>query len=65
MEAWANWRRTGVPMLEKAPDADAGAEIPRRRQYNETEKTLNASSYEAGVANMGGDDVSTRMWWDK
>jgi len=65
LEAWANWRRTGVPVLEKAPDSDAGAEIPRRRQYNETEKTLNKSSYDAGVASMGGDDISTRMWWDK
>lgn len=65
LEAWSNWRRTGIPVLERAPDSEGNMEIPRRREYPSNEADLNAGSYKDGVTAMGGDKTSTKMWWDK
>lgn len=65
-EAWAEWRRTGYPVLLPAIDPmNAGGQIPRRQCYPTTEKDLNSAHYSEVVTRQGSDELSTRMWWDR
>jgi len=66
-EAWAEWRRTGYPVLIAAPGAN-GDKIPRREGYPTIEKSNNSTNYNAAVAAFpygGADDLNARVWWDK
>jgi hypothetical protein len=66
-EAWAEWRRTGFPVLVAAPGAN-GNRIPRREAYPTIERANNTANYDAAVAAFpygGADDLNTRVWWDK
>jgi hypothetical protein len=66
-EAWAEWRRTGYPVLVAAPGAN-GDKIPRREGYPLQERANNTANYNAAVAAFpygGADDLNTRVWWDK
>ncbi|MEJ7827148.1 MAG: SusD/RagB family nutrient-binding outer membrane lipoprotein [Segetibacter sp.] len=66
-EAWAEWRRTGYPLLVAAPGAN-GNRIPRREAYPVQERANNATNYSAAVAAFpyaGADDLNARVWWDK
>ena len=66
-EAWHLSRRSGlIPMLS-VQNAVSGVEepAPRRLRYPEDERNNNLSNYEAQVSKMsGGDELSTRVWWD-
>lgn len=64
-ESWAEWRRTGFPVLEPAVDAvNESGEIPRRQGYPVTERDLNSTNYDAAVARQGADNLDTKVWWD-
>ena len=65
-EAWASWRRTGYPVLTPVnyPGNYSNATIPRRLIYPAEEATLDAAAYQAAVARMGGDQFTTKVWWD-
>lgn len=66
VEAWAEWRRTGFPVLTPAEKPlNGGTAIPRRMAYPPNEATLNKTNYDAVVAKQGKDDQYTRVWWDK
>jgi hypothetical protein len=66
IEAWAEYRRTGVPALSLAKSPVAGVTaIPRRLNYPTTEFTFNEANVTAAAAAMGGDQLGTRVWWDK
>ncbi|MFZ6013539.1 MAG: SusD/RagB family nutrient-binding outer membrane lipoprotein [Bacteroidota bacterium] len=67
-EAFANWRRTGFPVLVPVnhPNGNTGGVIPRRMLYPISEAANNKTNYEEAVARMGGSDLMTgRVWWDK
>jgi hypothetical protein len=61
-EPWADWRRTGFPLL--VPNADAAGasnpsgEIPRRLIYPQSERLRN-NNFPQPAPNM-----QTRFWWD-
>lgn len=66
-EAWAEWRRTGFPVLIAAPGAN-GDKIPRREGYPVQELANNTANYTAAVAAFpygGTDGLNARVWWDK
>ena len=65
-EGWANYRRTGLPVLipTNYPGNATNGTIMRRLIYPVNEKGLNAN-YDAAVAAQGPDLFTTRMWWDK
>jgi hypothetical protein len=66
-EAWAEWRRTGYPILTAAPGAN-GDRIPRREAYPTQEQANNTANYNAAIAAFpygGADDLNARVWWDK
>jgi len=67
IEAWAEYRRTGFPILP-APDSRAvfenDGQVPTRLQYPESEYSLNLSSVSAAVEMNGGpDNKLTKLWW--
>jgi len=68
VEAFANWRRTGYPVLQSLhgyPNTDTQGIPPRRLPYPAAESNVNTANYNAAIANMGGNLLTTRVWWDK
>jgi len=68
LEGWFNWRRSGFPVLTPVnyPGNVTNATIPRRILYPTTEVSNNPNAYRAAVANLsGGDQLTSRVWWDK
>lgn len=66
-EAWTNWRRLDYPRLIASPKhVLAVTGIPVRYIYPVTEQTLNGDNYKAAAAalGVGGDNASTRLFWD-
>ena len=71
-ETFANWRRSGYPVMTPAYDpekpygnSDTNGTIPRRFRYPTTESSVNAENYNAAVSRMaGGDHFDSRVWWD-
>lgn len=65
-EAYADWRRTGFPVLSPAVDAIDSRGIPLRTGYPPTESALNPENYNSAVNALGGtDDNYGKMWWLK
>ena len=63
-EAYAEWRRTGIPHLQAGPDAINDGLIPVRLPYPDREHSLNREAVEAAIARQGGATLNTRVWWD-
>ena len=69
-EAWANWRRTGYPVLP--PNLYSGSQIPagefiRRHRYPEREEITNKANLQQAVSNQfgaAGEQMHFRVWWD-
>ncbi|MDN3579653.1 SusD/RagB family nutrient-binding outer membrane lipoprotein [Mucilaginibacter flavus] len=67
-ESWANWRRSGYPVLTPVnyPGNATNATIPRRFPYPVIEAGTNTINYNAAHnAVPGGDLLTSRVWWDK
>ena len=71
MEAFANWRRTGFPVLTPVnyPGNVTNGVIPRRCPLDgwgsiNTGVEQNQENYDAMVARQGPDSFTTRVWWD-
>ena len=64
---WADWRRTGFPVLTPAP-AGVFPDIPRRISYGPNEYSYNPTNVAAAAAQyiIKGDKDSQfgRIWWD-
>ena len=66
-DAWAEWRRTGMPSLTPATDAINDGNIPTRYLYPTEEATLNGSNYSSAVSRLtgNGDKGTSKVWWDQ
>ena len=66
-ESFANWRRTGYPVLTPVNYAGnvTNGSIPRRLTYMLTEVVNNPRGLQAALDNQGKDVYMTRVWWDK
>ena len=66
-EAWANFRRSGFPVL--TPNPFPGKSIKgtfiRRLTYPNSEISVNKSNVDAAIARQGADDLDSKVWWDK
>lgn len=66
-ETWANFRRSGFPLLAKNPYP--GSEITgsfiRRLPYPDSETTTNLENLNEAVSVQGPNDLNTAVWWDK
>ncbi|MGC1632554.1 MAG: SusD/RagB family nutrient-binding outer membrane lipoprotein [Gelidibacter sp.] len=63
-EAWTEYRRLDYPKLSAPGDAYVNI-VPVRLIYPISEQTLNRSNYEAASAAIGGDLLTTKLFWDK
>ncbi|MCI1186528.1 SusD/RagB family nutrient-binding outer membrane lipoprotein [Hymenobacter sp. DH14] len=63
VDAWREYRRLDYPVLT-AP-GQALSVLPLRLTYPVIEQNLNKASYTAASAAIGGDKVSTKIFWDK
>ncbi len=66
-EAWAEWRRTGIPNLQPSANAlTPSLQIPRRQAYGTTEANLNTDNHQEALTRQGftSDDLDGRVWWD-
>ncbi|MFD0749571.1 SusD/RagB family nutrient-binding outer membrane lipoprotein [Mucilaginibacter calamicampi] len=64
-EAFANWRRSGFPVLQPNMYNDKlKGGFARRMAYPNAEESQNPENYKAAVASMGGDGLTQRVFWD-
>ncbi|VXB47151.1 conserved hypothetical protein [Flavobacterium sp. 9AF] len=63
VEAWTEWRRTGVPALSPALNA-AIPSIPKRYYYPTYSININRDNYLAAIATLSnGDELTSSVWW--
>ncbi len=64
LESYFTYRRTGVPTFTTGPGTDNGQRIAMRFQYPSSERTANATNYNAALASQygGNDDINGLMW---
>lgn len=65
-QSWVEMRRLDAPG-EKIVPLPEGAQsgYPNRFPYPQNEQSYNPEGYAAGAAAIGGDEVETKLWWDK
>lgn len=64
-QQWFEYRRTGFPVLPKGAGLLNNGTMPVRFRYPTTVVTNNNVNYKKAVASMGGDDINTKVWWEK
>jgi len=65
-EGFANWRRSGFPVLQpNMYNNNLNGGFVRRMSYPTAEQAQNTLNYNAAVASMGGDGLTQRVFWDK
>ncbi|MNS61226.1 Starch-binding associating with outer membrane [compost metagenome] len=64
-QQWFEFRRTGLPKLPVADGMVNDKKMPVRFKYPTTVQTSNYENYKKAVESMGGDDVNTKVWWEK
>ncbi len=63
---YTSYRRLGYPVMNMPPNPYEGVTAPPRRiTYPIAEQTLNAASYAKAASAIGGDKLSTHIFWDK
>ena len=65
-EAFANFRRSGFPALTPNPVAGAlgSPGFARRLSYPDLEASSNTANYQAASTAIGGDKLTSRVFWD-
>jgi len=64
VEGWAEWRRLDFPVLN-VPSGMTYSDIPVRMPYPFNENKTNKTNYDAASAAIGGDEATTKLFWDK
>jgi hypothetical protein len=64
-QQWFEYRRTGLPVLPKGRDLLNEGRMPVRFPYPTTVQSTNTANYKLAVEHMGGDNINTRVWWEK
>ncbi|MGZ8543786.1 MAG: SusD/RagB family nutrient-binding outer membrane lipoprotein [Flavisolibacter sp.] len=62
-DAWIEWRRLDAPAIVAPPTAVSAT--PLRYTYPIPEQNLNTANYNAASSAVGGDAVTTKLFWDK
>ncbi|HYC86162.1 MAG TPA: SusD/RagB family nutrient-binding outer membrane lipoprotein [Chryseosolibacter sp.] len=64
-EAWANFRRSGYPVLVANPFPGRDVDWITRLTYPPTEILVNGANVQAAIAEQGPDELDTKVWWDQ
>lgn len=62
--AYTTWRRLDYPVFNFPPSVTSTKEIPTRFTFPINEQTLNGANYTAAAAAVGGDMLTTKIFWD-
>jgi Starch-binding associating with outer membrane len=64
LQAYYQWRRTGVPAFDAGSGNGNGGIIPKRFQYPTNELSVNAANLDAALSSQyaGNDDINAAMW---
>lgn len=62
LEAWTEYRRLDYPVFNAPPIPNG--DFPIRYTYPNSEQTSNGENWKAADAAIGGDAVTTRVFWD-
>jgi hypothetical protein len=62
-ECWTSYRRLDFPVLTAPADADVN-QVPTRYTYPAREETLNATNNAAASSAIGGNTLTTKIFWD-
>lgn len=62
LEAWFDWRRTGMPEIVPGLDNLNNNKVPVRYPYPLAEQSLNGTNRADAVQRQGADDLNTRPW---
>lgn len=61
-EGWTVWRTYDAPTLNIP--TDSGLPVPTRYTYPVNEQNLNETNYNAASSAIGGDEQTTKLFWD-
>ncbi len=61
---YTTWRRLDYPVFNVAELIESTADIPTRFTYPINEQTLNSESWRAAADAIGGDEQTTKIFWD-
>ncbi len=65
IQGWIEWRRLDFGILQLPIDGVLlGDGIPVRMEFPKKEQTLNGDNYTEASAMVGGDLLSSKVWWD-
>jgi hypothetical protein len=65
LEGFSEWRRLDYPILNLPPTLTNYSQLPKRFTYPVNEQTLNNANYASASQAIGGDLLTTRLFWDK
>ncbi len=65
LEGYTTWRRMDYPIFNVGSLVTGYDDIPVRFPYPVNEQTLNKANYTSAASAIGGDLISTKIFWDK
>lgn len=65
LEGYTTWRRMDYPIFNVGSLITGYEDIPVRFPYPVNEQTLNKANYTTAASAIGGDLISTKIFWDK
>ena len=64
-ETWANFRRTGFPVLPANPFPGKTVNFITRITYPPSEILVNSTNVQQAITSIGGDKLDVKVWWNK
>lgn len=64
-QQWFEYNRTGYPDVPHGPGVATGDTMPYRYRYPAILQRMNKDNYDRAVDSMGGDELNTRLIWQK
>lgn len=64
-QQWFEYRRTGFPVLPTTEYMLHDGVMPTRFMYHNDVRRFNPQNYQTAAERIGGDDVMTKVWWEK
>jgi len=63
LQAWHEWKRTGIPAFTPSIVNNNGDRIPVRSLYPTTQQVTNRTNYQKAIELQGEDNINTKLWW--
>lgn len=64
-QQWFEYRRTGFPVLPVEAGMLNNGKMPSRFEYPISVRISNSENYQRAAQGMGGDNINSKVWWEK